>query len=122
MFTFRLPSHKHVFIISSKERLNDNKWHLVSVERNKRKAILTIDNKSKYLATFDKINYIGYGNLATDGYIRVGGYRRLPFGLNLKFYAGFNGCIADFKLDDRLIDLVTYNLNNRYFPSVCSYD
>lgn len=89
-------------------------------KRNRRKATLAIDNIVKHNATFDEINYVGFGNLGTDGYVRLGGYRKLPFGMAQGFYHGFNGCIAEFKLDDRSIDLIAYNLNPKYYPSVCA--
>lgn len=72
-------------------------------------------------ATFDEVNYVGYGNLATDGYLRVGGYRKLPFGMTQNLYNGFQGCIAEFKIDERLIDLITNNLNTKYYPNLCTF-
>lgn len=119
VYSFTLPTQKQTFWVSSSERVNDNQWHTLSVERNRRKATLTIDHSAKYNATFDEINYVGFGNLATDGYVRLGGYRKLPFGMRPAFYHGFKGCIGEFKLDDRLIDLAANNLNLRYYPSVC---
>ncbi|CAF0717274.1 unnamed protein product [Brachionus calyciflorus] len=120
VFSFSLPKHKQSFSLSSKTKLNDNNWHLVLIERNRRKAILNIDNNVKLNATFDEINYVGYGNLATDGYVRLGGYRKLPIGMPQNLNIGFQGCIKNFKMDDRPIDLIENNLNSKFNPNLCS--
>lgn len=120
VYSFSLPKQKQVFTLSSPTRLNDNKWHSIVIERNKRKATLTIDGSVKLNATFDEINYVGFGNLATDGYLRIGGYRKLPFGMAQSLHQGFQGCMFEFKIDDRLIDLIKHNLNTNYYPSLCS--
>jgi hypothetical protein len=79
-----------------------------------------IGSDIKLNATFDDTNYVGYGSLKVDGYIRLGGYRKLPNGMLNAYYHGFQGCIAKFKIDDRLIDVVANNLNKRYYPSFCA--
>ena len=33
IYSFRLPNQKHAFTLTSSLRLNDNKWHSVTVER-----------------------------------------------------------------------------------------
>ena len=68
---------------------------------------------------FDQVNYVGYGDLITDGYLRLGGYRKLPFGFSQNFYVGFQGCIQEFKIDERVIDLVKNNLNKAFYPNTC---
>lgn len=118
-YSFRLPNHKQNFSLKSVHRFDDNKWHILTIERNRRKVELVIDNIIKYNASFDETNYVGFGDLVTDGYIRVGGYRRLPFGINHLFHHGFNGCIAKLKLDDRLVNLIDFNLNQKYYPTFC---
>ena len=80
---------------------------------------MCIDQQIKLNGTFDEVNYVGFGNLVTDGYLRLGGYRKLPFGLTQILYQGFQGCILEFKVDDRIIDLIKNNLNTDYFPSSC---
>ena len=50
----------------------------------------------------------------------LGGYRKLPFGFSKPFYQGFQGCISEFKVDDRIIDLMRNNLNPDIIPVRCS--
>ncbi len=141
-YSFSLPKQKQIFSLITPFKMNDNKWHTVIIERNKRKAILNIDFKLKLNGSFDEINYVGFGNLVSDGYIRLGkfqndfwrkksfsfyfenfllgGYRKLPFGFSQPFYQGFQGCISEFKVDDRIIDLMRNNLNPDVFPIRCS--
>jgi hypothetical protein len=88
-------------------------------KRTKRKASLSIDSDIRLNSTFDETNYVGFGNLAVDGYIRIGGYRKLPHGMLNSYYQGFQGCIAKFKIDDRLVDIVANNLNTKNYPSFC---
>ena len=80
---------------------------------------MNIDNEQRLNGTFDEVNYVGFGSLITDGFIRLGGYRRLPFGMTQSLYQGFQGCISEFKVDDRLIDLVQNNLNKNFNPAIC---
>lgn len=101
-------------------RLNDNQWHTITIERNKRRAILNIDSKHKLNGSFDEVNYVGYGNLLSDGYLRFGGFRKLPSGFSQSFYQGFQGCISEFKVDDRYINLIRNNLNYEIIPARCS--
>jgi hypothetical protein len=120
VFSFSLPKLKQTVSLSSPNKLNDNKWHMVTIERTKRRAELIIDSNIKLQAFFDETYYIGFGSLNVDGYVRVGGYRKLPTGLPWSYYHGFQGCIAKFKIEDRLVDIVENNLNKRYFPNMCS--
>ena len=39
--------------------------------------------------------------------------------MSQSLHQGFQGCIFEFKIDDRLIDLVKNNLNTNYYPSLC---
>ena len=71
-YSFSLPKQKQIFSLITPFKMNDNKWHTVIIERNKRKAILNIDFKIKLNGSFDEINYVGFGNLISDGYIRLG--------------------------------------------------
>ncbi len=88
--------------------------------RTKRKALLNIDQAVKLNETFNQVNYVGYGDLITNGYLRIGGYRKLPFGFNQHFYHGFQGCIKETKIDDRIIDLVKNNINKLFHPNSCN--
>ena len=80
---------------------------------------MNIDDNQRLNGSFDETNYVGYGNLVTDGYIRLGGFRRMPVGMNKNLYMGFQGCVSEFKVDDRSIDLVLNNLNTKYYPQSC---
>ncbi len=88
--------------------------------RTKRKTNLQIDKIVQTDEVFSIVNFVGKGDLLSDGYLRVGGYRRLPFGFSQDFYYGFQGCIQGMKIDDRPVDLVRYNLNSNFRPSYCS--
>lgn len=81
---------------------------------------MSINNKFILNKTFDEINYIGYGSLITDGYVRLGGYRKLPFELSKILKVGFQGCIKDFKIDGDTINLIEKNLNSNFYPNFCS--
>lgn len=73
-------------------------------------------------ATFDEINYVGYGYLTTDGYVRLGGYRKIPIGKKSSLSQGFRGCVARFEIEDRPVDIVQSNLNSNYHLNVCKPD
>jgi cadherin EGF LAG seven-pass G-type receptor 1 len=122
VFMFSLPQRKKSFSLTSKAKLNDNKWHTITVERNKRKATLLVDAEQRINVTFDvyNTNDIDFGDLLTDGLIHVGGYRKLSKGFSQSFYHGFQGCITELKIDDREIDLIKNNLNNKILPTKCS--
>lgn len=120
VYSFSLSKHKQAFTLVSPVKLNDNKWHTITIDRNKRRTLLNIDFKYRLNGTFDEINYVGFGNLLSDGYLRVGGWRRLPSGFNLPFYQGFQGCLNELKVDERLIDLVRHNINTDLIPVKCS--
>jgi hypothetical protein len=120
VFSFNLPNKKRGFqMVSTSNHLNDNKWHKVKIERTKKKATLYIDDSIHLSDTFDDTNYVGLGKLQTDGYLRLGGYRNLPKGLHRSLYQGFSGCIKGFKVDNRFIDLIKYNLNKPFYPNEC---
>lgn len=70
-------------------------------------------------STFDETNYVGYGNLITDGYIRLGGYRKIPSKMAQILKIGFQGCIKELKIDNKSINLAEDNLNLNFFPSFC---
>ncbi|RNA43441.1 agrin [Brachionus plicatilis] len=93
-YSFSLPNQKQTFYFQSKKKISKNFW--------------------------SSVNYIGYGNLVTDGFIRLGGYRKIPSRLRKFLKIGFRGCIKEFKVDNKLINLIENNLNENFYPNLCS--
>lgn len=119
LFQFVTQNQKYPFTLQSLQKLNDGQWHSVIAQRNKRKAILLIDREYKINGTLDKTNYYSFNSLNTDGLVRIGGYRRLPYGLSRAYYHAFQGCISNLKIDNRRIDLIANNVVTDYHPIRC---
>jgi hypothetical protein len=106
-YVFSLGSIANTLKSRSKEKLNDNKWHLVSIWRStKTNHELTVDsivykhssnnNEHTVFSLVDKL-YIGGLNEHVD-------YERLVNRSRIKSTYGFRGCLASVEINGRVPD------------------
>ncbi|XP_008554083.1 neurexin-3 [Microplitis demolitor] len=91
---------------SAKSRLNDGKWHSVTVSRPapKKHTLVVDDNATMTLSQGSN------ENLDLDGILYIGGVEKTQYTQLSKFILsrhGFQGCLASFELSGQSVDLVT---------------
>ncbi|XP_067139294.1 agrin-like isoform X3 [Centruroides vittatus] len=93
--SFNLGQQKQPLIIQNPIKVNDDKWHVVVVDRNKRQGALQVDNSEPVIGTSD----VGATELNADGILWIGGVPDLPSGLPTPYYKNFVGCIHSVIVD-----------------------
>ncbi|XP_064610786.1 agrin-like isoform X2 [Liolophura sinensis] len=108
-FSYNLgkQSEDDMFVIRSDVSVNNNKWHTVTIQREKRVGTLTVDDENP----ISGISLEGASQLDTDGVLWIGGRADLPQGLPKEYGDGFRGCIKDIVIDNQSLHLV----NDRTF-------
>ena len=104
-FSFSAGAGPKSVTIESSYRLNDNNWHSVMIERNKKEARLIIDNKLT-AETRQSAGPIRAIQLTSN----------LVIGATVDYREGFVGCVRSFLLNGYFIDLYamasdTYGVN-----------
>jgi neurexin len=107
-YAFSLGNKINRIISKSKHKLNDDRWHLVSIWRStKTNHELTVDSLLyKYSATFNEQDSF---NLAED--LMIGGlksqqqYESLIKHKKIKSNKGYKGCLASIEINGRIPDL-----------------
>lgn len=112
--SYNLGKQKELFILKSNLRVDDGRWHMVHVERNRRLGVLTLDNNRSVTGNSEA----GATELNTDGVLWIGGHPNLPAGLPADYYMGFVGCLKDLKVDNEYIPLATHFFSNPAVTSV----
>ncbi|KRT79151.1 EGF domain-containing protein [Oryctes borbonicus] len=96
-FEYRAGENKLVVTSETTYYLTDNKWHSVSVERNRKSGMIIIDGSRKAEVS------------DSEGPVRA---LHLPnkfvLGASYDYRDGFTGCIRAFQLNGKLIDLRSY--------------
>nr|CAB3220652.1 agrin [Phallusia mammillata] len=98
------PAH-----LISEERINDNSFHTIKVDRKFAKATLSVDNGIPQ-------EVVAQGNtreLNTDGNVWIGGvdYRPRGVGLYKSFFHSFVGCVSTFKIHGEVVSFKDDALN-----------
>ncbi|XP_055335566.1 basement membrane-specific heparan sulfate proteoglycan core protein-like [Paramacrobiotus metropolitanus] len=89
--------------IVSRERMNDNQWHRISIKRSEKRGTLSIDNDAVIIQGEARGNM---KRLDTTGNLFIGGLTDIPTLTANQHSVGFKGCIRDLEiLDSGPIDL-----------------
>lgn len=75
--------------------LNDNEWHTVHIERNRKQAVLRVDQQA--LKTLDEPTDQGFKSLILDS--------KLVVGASVDYRDGFVGCIRALMVNGLVMDL-----------------
>ena len=99
--SYNLGKQKELFFVRGNTRVDDGRWHTVSIERNKRHAVLQVDSHRPVTG----VSEAGAFTLNTDGIVWIGGRHSLPAGLPPDYEQGFVGCLKDLSLNGDDISL-----------------
>ncbi|XP_053610410.1 agrin-like isoform X5 [Plodia interpunctella] len=89
--------------IESKVRVDDGMWHIATVRRRKRLAMLQVDNRPPVRGYSQSMLVPSKSNPK----LWIGGSPTLPLGLPPALYTGLHGCVASVKASGRHLDLTT---------------
>lgn len=113
--SYNLGKQKELFFLRGNTRIDDGRWHTVSIERNKRHAVLQVDTHRPVTG----VSETGAYTLNTDGIVWIGGYKSLPQGLPADYEQGFVGCLRDFSLNGDVISLTANALTSSTVLRFC---
>lgn len=113
--SYNLGKQKELFFLRGNIRVDDGRWHVISIERNKRHAALQVDSHRPVTG----VSEVGANELNTDGLIWLGGSKHLPAGLPTDYYASFVGCMKDFQIEGEPISLTAHSLSSTTVLRFC---
>ncbi|CAF1580458.1 unnamed protein product, partial [Didymodactylos carnosus] len=105
-FSFKLQSNKNATILKSQYRIDDGQWHRVEIKRIFRYSTLKIDNTNIMEKIARNIKKSSNLTFNSDGHLNVGGFRRLCVRYSKQYCQPFQGCIQNFRIDKRHLDLI----------------
>lgn len=113
--SYNLGKQKELFFLRGNTRIDDSRWHTISIERNKRHAVLQVDTHRPVTG----VSEAGAHTLNTDGIVWIGGRKSIPTGLPSDYEQGFVGCMKDFTLNGELISLTANALTSSSVLRFC---
>ncbi|CAF1038649.1 unnamed protein product [Didymodactylos carnosus] len=123
-FSYKLQSNRNAIILKSKQRIDDGQWHRIEIRRIARYATLKIDNENLIQKIARNIKRSSNLTFDSDGYLYMGGYRRLCVHYPEHYCQPFQGCIQSFRIDKRHLNMIQdeksiYTLNKRQTIRTC---
>ncbi|XP_041377630.1 agrin-like isoform X2 [Gigantopelta aegis] len=106
----------NLFIIESKVKVDDDKWHKVTARRELQDGILQVDDEVAVMLS----SAVGASQLDTDGQLWIGGKSILPWDLPSAYYQGFVGCVDEIKVNRGNMHLVKHRTERTMTVAFCS--